>query len=111
MIPLDKSAVYMCAIEYLAPVCRYQIPGRTIGKSKDYSFGSVIIHLENSGPQPESYISYNVACAVLRGLAEFMTVHDWWVESLVEIFVDDKMAGFATLRNLMSEADDPLIDM
>ena len=45
----------------------------------------------------EPYFTFNGACAVLRGLTEYMTSSDWWVESFVEVLVDDTIVGTAQI--------------
>ncbi len=63
------------------------------------AYGTATIRLEGLQLSQETYFTYNTACAVLRGMPEYMTRNDWWVESLIHVYVDNLMAGTVILWN------------
>lgn len=98
-VPIDAPSVYMCAIENLARLCRHNPRGEDFANRKLFSYGTATIRMERLEPRRQPYFSHNVACAVLRGLPEFMTLNDWWVESFVRVFVGGTMVGTAQVWN------------
>lgn len=97
--PIDASSVYMCAIENLAKICRHNPRGADFANPKIFSYGTATIRLESSEPRKQPYFTYSTACAVLRGLPEYMTLNRWWFESFVDVWVDGTMVGTAQLWN------------
>lgn len=66
---------------------------------KVFSYGTATVRLEPSGRKVQPYFTHQTACAVLRGLPEYMTLNDWWTESFVHVFVEGTMVGTAQLWN------------
>ena len=66
---------------------------------KVFSYGTATVRLERSGRRIQPYFTHQTACAVLRGLPEYMTLNDWWTESFVHVFVEGTMVGTAQLWN------------
>ena len=89
----------MCAVENLAKLCRYRSRSGDIGSRKVFSYGTATIRFERVEPRREPYFTANIACAVLRGLPEYMTLNDWWVESFVRVYVEGISVGSAQVWN------------
>ena len=87
----------MCAVENLCRICRYHPRQSSLMKAEVLAYDRASIRLESFKDPP--YLSYNTACVVLRGLAEFMTMNNWWYEANVDVFVEDKLVGNALLWN------------
>ena len=98
----------MCAVEDLARICRHHPRNREMLRPEVFNYGSVSIRMEGSKTPP--YFSYNTACAVLRGLAEFMTENKWWVESDVRVVVQGTDVGSAMVWNPEGEGGVGLVD-
>ena len=109
--PIDAPSVYMCAIEYLAKVCRYRPRSGDIGDRKVFSYGTATIKFERVEPRREPYFTPKIACAVLRGLPEYMTLNDWWVESFVRVYVEGTMVGSAQVWNPIGEGPGGSMDV
>lgn len=87
----------MCAVENLARICRYHPRSADLWRPEVLVYGTASIRLESIKNPP--YFSYNTACAVVRGLAEYMTANQWWFESNVEVSVDGTLVGSAMVWN------------
>ena len=71
-------------------------------------YDAATIRMEGSETPP--YFSYNTACAVLRGLAEYMTQYNWWYECDVRVLVQDTDVGSAMVWNPEGDGGVALID-
>ena len=93
----------MCAIENLGPVCRVNPPQQEMVYPSVFTFGGVKIRFDRvpriSGP----YFTYDIICAVLRGLLEFMTLSNRWVESFVHVLSQGAIIGTAQVLNSQRE--------
>ena len=87
----------MCAVENLARICRYNPRATDLFRPQVLAYGIASIRLESLKSPP--YFSYNTACAVVRGLAEYMTANQWWFESNVDVSVDGTLVGSAIVWN------------
>lgn len=87
----------MCVVENLARICRYHPRSADLWRAEVLEYGTASIRLESTKNPP--YFTYNTACAVLRGLAEYMTANQWWFESNVEVSVDGTLVGSAMVWN------------
>lgn len=85
----------MCAIENLGRICRYTPRGTDLGRAEVLTYDGASIRLESLRPRQPPYFDHNTACAVVRGLAEYMTKEGWWVESLVQVAVEGTVVGSA----------------
>lgn len=86
----------MCAVENLARICRYHPRSEDLWRPEVLVYGTASIRQESIKNPP--YFSYNTACAVVRGLAKYMTANQWF-ESNVEVSVDDTLVGSAMVWN------------
>ena len=77
------SPISMCVVENLIPMCRYSPSTDDILKSKIFEYGKAVVRLDDSKPEQEPYLIFHTVCAIVRGLVEWMTGNDWWVESFV----------------------------
>ena len=91
----------MCAIENLARICRHHPRSDPLRRRENLIYGGVTISLEGS----RRSFTFNGMCAVVRGLAEFMTARNWWVESYVEIVIEGIEAGNVLVWNPDGGAD------
>ena len=98
----------MCAVEDLGRICRYSPRNRDLTRPEVFSYGTASIRMESSKTPP--YFTYNTACAVLRGLAEFMTQNNWWVECDVRVLVEGTDVGSAMVWNPERDGGAALID-
>ena len=105
---IDAPSVYMCAIEDLARICRYHPRAKDLSRPEVLRYGAVTIRMESSKTPP--YFGYNTACAVLRGLAEYMTQYQWWFECDVRVLVQDRDVGSAMVWNPEGDSGVALID-
>lgn len=87
----------MCAVENLARICRSHPRSADLSRPQVLAYGTASIRLESLKNPP--YFSYNTACAVVRGLAEYMTANQWWFESDVDVSVDGTLVGSALVWN------------
>lgn len=67
--------------------------------------------MERLEPRREPYFNYNNVCALLRGLPEFMTLNEWWVESFVHVFVGGTEVGTAQVWNPYGAGGDAAVDL
>lgn len=94
---IDAPSVYMCAIEDLARICRYHPRDRQLLKPEVLRYRTATIRMQGSKTPP--YFTHNAACAVLRGLAEFMTQNNWWFECSVRVLVQGTDVGSVLVWN------------
>ena len=107
-VHIDAPSVYMCVVENLSRICRYHPRHKELSKPEILSYGKATIRMESHKMPP--YLTYNIACAVLRGLAEFMTQNNWWVESNVRILVESTDVGSAIVWNPEGDGGVALLD-
>ena len=62
---------------------------------ESFTYGTVTIRFDRIPRRTEPYFTQDTACAVLRGLPEYMTVSNWWVESFVFVISEGYIIGTA----------------
>ena len=62
-------------------------------------YGAVTIRFDRVPRRSAPYFTHDVVCAVLRGLPEYMTLSNWWVESFVHVLSEGATIGTAQLLN------------
>ena len=92
----------MCAIENLALLCRRN-RNQEMTTPGIFTYGTVTIRFDPVRPRSGPVFTHNIACAVMRGLPEYMTLSDWWVESRVHIVSEDYIIGTAKVWNSQRE--------
>ena len=93
----------MCAIEHLGPVCRRSPQEEEMVDPTILNYGGVTIRFDRVPRRSGPYLTHDVVCAVLRGLPEFMTLSNWWVESFVHVLSEGTIIGTAQLLNSQRE--------
>ena len=93
----------MCAIENLGPVCRRYPTQQEMVDPSVFTFGGVKIRFDHVPRTSGPYFTHDIVCAVLRGLPEFMTLSNRWVESFVHVLSQGAIVGTAQVLNSQRE--------
>ena len=93
----------MCAIENLGLVCRRNPQQQEMVDPSIFTFGGVTIRFNRVPRTSRPYFTHDIVCAVLRGLLEYMTLSNWWVESFVHVLAEGAIVGTAQLLNSQRE--------
>ncbi|KAL2049373.1 hypothetical protein ABVK25_010383 [Lepraria finkii] len=88
---IHPQVILLAIIENMQPVCRYF--GNQFPVIRTFDYASIQIVLQNRYAPGISPMTYNDACTVLRGLAEFMILNDEFHAWSFSVFVAGALAG------------------
>ena len=104
---MNPSVALLAIIEDMQPICRWFALSFPPNNVFDYRLLRITIqNLYVCGP-----LTYNDACTALRGLAEFMSLHNEFYQWSFQIFVNGYSLGSGQIEGVQQVQDAPSLSL